>query len=106
MRLLFLLSIIMLPVYSWAQSQRQSSPSITQEFVASGPSNTPTSGGDYRIGQDDLVEISIFEVPDLNTTSRVTASGSISMPLLGPLEVAGRTALQVERFVEESLRTK
>ncbi len=52
---------------------------------------------EYRIGAKDLLEISIFELPELNQTVRVSEDGSISMQLLGKVEVAGLTAQELER---------
>jgi polysaccharide export outer membrane protein len=63
-------------------------------------------GEEYRIGKDDLIEVTVFEVADLNASSRVTASGTVSMPLLGPVEVAGRTPQEVERSIEQGLKAK
>src|SRR5438874_731064 len=43
---------------------------------------------DYKIGPEDLLEVSVFEVPELSRTVRVSASGEISLPLVGSLKVA------------------
>jgi polysaccharide biosynthesis/export protein len=45
----------------------------------------------YRIGPDDLLQISVFEVPELNTKVRVSQDGSISLPLLGRVDINGLT---------------
>lgn len=52
---------------------------------------------DYRIGAKDLLEITVFELPELNQTVRVSEDGSITMSLLGRIEVAGLTAQELER---------
>lgn len=52
---------------------------------------------DYRIGAKDLLEITVFELPELNQTVRVSEDGSITMSLLGRVEVAGLTAQELER---------
>ncbi|MFO7732475.1 MAG: polysaccharide biosynthesis/export family protein [Candidatus Aminicenantes bacterium] len=51
---------------------------------------------DYRIGAKDLLEIAVFELPELNQTMRVSEDGSITMSLLGKVEVAGLTAQELE----------
>ena len=51
---------------------------------------------DYRIGAKDLLEIRVFELPELNQTVRVSEDGSITMSLLGRVEVAGLTAQELE----------
>jgi polysaccharide export outer membrane protein len=102
--------MLLVSTFSWAQAQRPRLPvPLPQEdFIPNRPSNTPTTsaGKEYRIGKDDLVEVAVFEIPDLAATNRVTASGVISMPLLGPVEVIGHTPQEVERSIEEALKQK
>jgi polysaccharide biosynthesis/export protein len=43
----------------------------------------------YRIGPKDLVEIKVFEVPDLNVSVRVSDEGTILLPLIGAVAVEG-----------------
>jgi polysaccharide export outer membrane protein len=59
---------------------------------------------DYRIGTEDLIDISVFEVPELSRTVRVSAAGEISLPLLGTVRVAGLSPLELERLLTELLR--
>ncbi len=61
---------------------------------------------DYRIGPEDLLEISVFEVEKLNETVRVSFQGNISLPLLGTLRVKGLTAGELEREIRELLAEK
>lgn len=57
----------------------------------------PLQVNDYRIGPKDLLEITVFELPELNQTVRVSEDGSITLSLLGRVEVAGLTAQELER---------
>ena len=59
---------------------------------------------DYRIGAEDLVEISVYGAPDLDRTVRVPADGMISVPLAGDLEATGLTTRELESKVESRLR--
>ena len=61
---------------------------------------------DYKIGPEDLIEISVFEEEKLNKTVRVSSQGNISLPLLGILRVKGLTANELEREVRELLAEK
>lgn len=58
---------------------------------------------DYRIGPKDLLEITVFELPELNQTVRVAEDGSISLSLLGKVEVAGLTAQELEKKLADLL---
>lgn len=51
----------------------------------------PENPKDYRIGPQDLLEIKVFGVPDLDTETRVSASGFITMPLIGLVDANGLT---------------
>ncbi len=51
----------------------------------------------YNIGPKDLLEINVFEVPELNITVRVSEDGSIVTPLLGNIHVSGLTRFQLEK---------
>jgi polysaccharide export outer membrane protein len=67
-------------------------------------SSGPANSNDYRIGAEDLLEISVFEAPELDRTVRVSANGQISLPLLGSSEAAGLTSRELEVVIQELLR--
>lgn len=60
-------------------------------------------GRDYVIGRQDLIELRVFDLEELNYTVRVSDDGSITLPLLGRLEVAGLTKSQMEDRIAELL---
>ena len=62
--------------------------------------------GDSRIGPDDLLNISVFEAPEMNATVRVSASGEISLQLLGAVHAAGLTPKELESVLQGLLRGK
>lgn len=57
----------------------------------------PLQVNDYRIGPKDLLEITVFGLPELSQTVRVSEDGSITMSLLGRVEVSGLTAQGLEK---------
>jgi len=61
---------------------------------------------DYKIGPEDLLEISVFEDEKLNKTLRVSFQGNINLPLLGVLKVKGLTASELEREIRDLLAEK
>jgi polysaccharide export outer membrane protein len=61
---------------------------------------------DYKIGPEDLLEISVFEDEKLNKTVRVSSQGNISLPLLGVLRVKGLTSDELEREIRDLLAEK
>jgi polysaccharide export outer membrane protein len=56
----------------------------------------PFAPAEYRIGVEDVLEISVWKEPQLNTTAPVRPDGKVSVPLAGEVEAAGRTAKELE----------
>lgn len=64
----------------------------------------PTAQSAYSIGATDLLNISVFQVPDLSVNgARVDASGSIQVPLIGAVQAAGRTPDELAEAIEARL---
>jgi len=108
-RLLSGLVMVALPVAYWAQTPPQSArvPFVPfDEFSANKPSTAPTSQADYLIGRDDFVVVEVFGEPTLTSPGRVTASGTLSLQLLGPFNVAGLTPRELEAKIETAFRDK
>ena len=58
----------------------------------------------YRIGANDLLEISVYNAPDLNRTVRVSGKGTISLPLVGDVEASGLTTEELGARIEALLQ--
>jgi polysaccharide export outer membrane protein len=61
---------------------------------------------EYKIGPKDLLEIAVFELPELNQTVRVSEDGSISLPLLGNVVIGGFTKEQLQEKLATLLEEK
>jgi polysaccharide export outer membrane protein len=53
----------------------------------------------YVIGNDDVLGINVWKDPDLSRSIPVRSDGKISLPLVGELQAAGRTPLQLEHDI-------
>lgn len=76
---------------------------------ASSAAGTPASGtkahdAAYVIGNDDKLAISVWKEPDLTKEIPVRSDGKISLPLVGELQAAGRTPLQLESDIASRLK--
>ncbi len=70
-----------------------------------------SSSSDYQIGPEDLLEVTLFNIPEAvgmdrqvtprNVTVRVTHQGQISLPLLGEVDVKGMTVSALEKRLRE-----
>lgn len=54
---------------------------------------------EYRIGPSDLLAVTVFQVEDLNREVRVNNAGQVSLPLIGAIDVAGRTVGDAEHEI-------
>ena len=59
--------------------------------------------GDYRIGADDRLQITVWRNPELSTTVPVRPDGKISVPLIGDVLAGGKTPEQVAASIKEKL---
>lgn len=57
----------------------------------------------YKIGPGDLIEIKVFNVPELNITVRVSGNGTITLPLIGDIIADGFSRSQLENQLAAKL---
>ena len=75
--------------------------------VADGFAAVSTPGSTaYKIGPQDVLEISVFKVPDLSRKVQVANSGSVNLPLVGEVQAVGKTAQEMERDLTTKLGAK
>jgi polysaccharide export outer membrane protein len=60
----------------------------------------------YLIGPHDVLEVSVFKVPELTKSVQVADAGTINLPLVGEVPAAGRTAQAVEQDLTAKLGGK
>lgn len=58
----------------------------------------------YVIGSDDVLGVNVWGEKDLSTDVPVRTDGKISLPLIGELQAAGETPLQLEGEITTKLR--
>ena len=79
---------------------------MNEKILSSFLSSNKEPYRDYKIGPEDLLEVSVFEEEKLNKTVRVSLQGNISLPLLGILKVKGLTANELEKEISDLLAEK
>jgi protein involved in polysaccharide export with SLBB domain len=60
---------------------------------------TPALGQDYIVGEEDLLDISFWQEPNLNTQVKVGADGKISLDIIGQIEASGKTCEQLQNDI-------
>src|SRR5229473_4377351 len=109
---LAVLGLLTLPsAYGFAQ-ERVSSQQVPAQASASTPQAAPVAArsngnpADLLIGDGDLLEVSLYGMPDFKTDVRVNSGGEISLPMLGAVAVAGLSVEQAQTLIERKLSQK
>jgi polysaccharide export outer membrane protein len=63
------------------------------------PTNTFGLGKEYRVGPNDLLDIEVLNLENGKRTVRVNSAGTVTLPLIGTVVVAGLTQEQVESHI-------
>lgn len=72
---------------------------------ATGPAvSSPSS--EYRLGPKDVVDVKVFEVPELNGEHRISEDGNLALPLIGDVPAGGLTTRELARRLETILVAK
>jgi polysaccharide export outer membrane protein len=61
--------------------------------------NTLCMAQEYKIGSDDVLTISFWQQPELNTTVKVTTNGTINIPVIGQVTAAGLTPSELSKKI-------
>lgn len=60
----------------------------------------------YRVGPQDMLEITVFGHPEYNRNVRVSEEGKIPFPYIGEIDVNGLTRLEIERKLKTAIDKK
>jgi polysaccharide biosynthesis/export protein len=67
------------------------------------PAETGASVSAYRIGVDDIVQVTVWRNPELGIIVPVRPDGMISVPLVGDVRAGGRTPDEVAQDIQAKL---
>jgi len=74
-------------------------------LLFSGLASSQQLGGlEYRIGPEDILHISVWKEEDLDRKVLVRPDGGISFPLVGDIQVSGRTPLEVQDEIRQRIQ--
>lgn len=93
--------LIILAGSLWAQMPDHPAPAAAAALAQS--VNKPHDAA-FVIGNDDLLAINVWKEPDISRNIPVRSDGRISLPLVGEVQAAGRTPLQLEEDIATRLR--
>ena len=85
-------------------AQQNGRDNINQQLSSTAAlASTKTDDLLYYLGAGDVLELTVFQVEELNTKLRVNGRGEIILPLLGSIDVKGLSLAGVEAIIAERL---
>ena len=78
--------------------------SLATAFAQKPVGEPMVSGGDYEIGPEDVLEISVWKEKDLQREVLVRPDGWFTFPLVGNIEAKGKTAQQLQDEITQWLK--
>lgn len=76
----------------------------TDAAAAAAPAAGKAHDAQYTVGVDDVLAINVWKEQELTRSVPVRPDGRISLPLVGELQAAGRTPMQLEQEIATRLR--
>lgn len=107
------LTLLLLPAFSVGFSQQSASrPALSADTgvaASTAPvdppaASLPTASANYVIGADDSIQVTVWREPNLSSTLPVRPDGNISLPLVGDIQAAGFTPMQLAADITVRLK--
>lgn len=86
-----------------AQPNATSTVAAAQNAISNATAEAKALNPDYRIGPEDVLEISVWKEEGLKKEVLVRPDGGISFPLAGDLQAAGKTAAELQHEIAQRL---
>lgn len=84
-------------------TETPSSPAAPQADVANSAKDAANSSGTVKLGAGDLIELNVYNVPELTTKARVSNTGDVYLPLVDYVHVADMTQEEAQALIEKRL---
>jgi polysaccharide biosynthesis/export protein len=93
-----------LTVTKQADGQLRSSEAVATTTPSGTSLHNAAHDNSFVIGNDDVLSIDVWKEPDISRSIPVRSDGKISLPLVGEVQAAGKTPLQLEQSITSRLR--
>jgi polysaccharide biosynthesis/export protein len=104
MKLVWKAAVLALFLAGCLVAQESPAPAATAATADKKGSAEAPAGQDYVIGPEDGLSINVWKESDLTATLPVRPDGKISLPLLGDVQAAGLTPLQLGMSITDGLK--
>lgn len=92
--------------FATTTAAQPSLPVTIQSAPAAGAASAASPLPVYRINPGDELEINVWREDQLQRVVKVLPDGSLSFPLVGSIQGAGRTPVEIERIISAALANK
>lgn len=104
LRCVLLLLVGLFSLYLTAQTPPEDETSPANPAAAP-ESPRPRRSSDVKLGIGDLIEISVFGVPDLTSKTRITNSGDVYLPLIDYVHIADLSTDEAQELIQKRLES-
>lgn len=94
------LLLIFVLLLAMTQGLAQSTPAVNTQ------SQQAPQAPNIAIGAGDLLNVVVFDTPELTTSARVSQDGEVNLPVLGTMKLAGMNTIEAARQIEDELRSR
>ncbi len=95
--------------FMWAQSDSGKASVVSDRVntadVHTAKAPTPAHDDTFIIGKNDVLAINVWKEPDISRSIPVRSDGKISLPLVGEIQAAGETPLNLEQNIATRLKS-
>jgi polysaccharide export outer membrane protein len=84
-------------------TETPANPTPPQADAVSSPKDAANSSGTVKLGPGDLIELNVYNVPELTTKARVSNTGDVYLPLVDYVHVAGVSQEEAQALIEKRL---
>jgi polysaccharide biosynthesis/export protein len=93
------------PVSTLSSDAAQTNAPAGQPMLASVRASAGVTA-DYRISPQDILQVAVFQIKDLDSAVQVGEDGNITLPLVGKIQLRGKTTYEAEQIIAGKLREK
>jgi protein involved in polysaccharide export with SLBB domain len=86
-------------------AEAQAASAKESEAIAAAMRQVATSKRDYHVAPADLLDVTVYQDPELSRKARVNNDGTVSLPLVGPVKIGGLTLIEAQTTIEKKLAT-
>ena len=99
-----LLACPLISTWLWAQAGSAGAAPATPAAQDASVNSSKPHDSSFVIGNDDVLAINVWKEPDISRSIPVRSDGKISLPLVGEVQAAGRTPLDLEKDIAARLK--